>query len=216
MVVYASEPQHGEGQLDLWLQRHRRRVSPSPSPTTAHDDRAARTSRPTAVSLLSDPDRAGGGVYVMPALGGNARLVAEGGRRPRFSPDGSRIAFWTGPWLAGAGCARAWILSVHRYRPTAANRRASRTDFWTAARSGLGPRRPRACCSSAARQRTTHHRARSTGGGLHSTAENLCRLGLTGSWPSRGSPIRLKADVVGGGQEPLPAIWTEGGRAVFG
>ena len=38
----------------------------------------------------------------MPALGGNPRLVAEGGRRPRFSPDGSRIAYWTGPWLSGA------------------------------------------------------------------------------------------------------------------
>ena len=48
-------------------------------------------------------DRDGGGVYVMPALGGQARLIAEKGRRPRFSPDGSRIAYWTGPWLSGAG-----------------------------------------------------------------------------------------------------------------
>jgi eukaryotic-like serine/threonine-protein kinase len=37
----------------------------------------------------------------MPALGGDARLVAPRGRAPRFSPDGSRVAYWTGEWIAG-------------------------------------------------------------------------------------------------------------------
>jgi len=40
------------------------------------------------------------GVYVVPALGGDARLVAPDGMAPRFSPDGRSIAYWTGSWLA--------------------------------------------------------------------------------------------------------------------
>ena len=32
----------------------------------------------------------------MSTLGGDVRLVAPPGRRPRFSPDGSRMAYWVG------------------------------------------------------------------------------------------------------------------------
>jgi Tol biopolymer transport system component len=32
----------------------------------------------------------------VPALGGESRLIAREGRTPRFSPDGSQIAYWTG------------------------------------------------------------------------------------------------------------------------
>jgi Tol biopolymer transport system component len=39
-------------------------------------------------------DRDGGGIYVIPVAGGQARLIASRGRRPRFSPDGSRITYW--------------------------------------------------------------------------------------------------------------------------
>jgi hypothetical protein len=33
----------------------------------------------------------------MPSTGGPERLLAKGGRRPRFSPDGKRVLYWTGP-----------------------------------------------------------------------------------------------------------------------
>ncbi len=39
----------------------------------------------------------GGGIYTMPALGGQEpRLLVPEGRRPRFSPDGQFVAYWTG------------------------------------------------------------------------------------------------------------------------
>ena len=39
-------------------------------------------------------DRRGGGIYIIPVAGGQSRLIAARGRRPRFSPDGSRIVYW--------------------------------------------------------------------------------------------------------------------------
>ena len=39
-------------------------------------------------------------MYVVSALGGDARPIAPQGRGPKFSPDGRSIAFWTGQWLA--------------------------------------------------------------------------------------------------------------------
>jgi hypothetical protein len=41
-------------------------------------------------------ERAGGGIYTIPSLGGEPRLIAKGGREPRFSPDGARLAFVSG------------------------------------------------------------------------------------------------------------------------
>src|SRR5438876_807266 len=35
-------------------------------------------------------------------LGGDSRLIAQEGRSPRFSPDGSRIAYWVGRMLGGS------------------------------------------------------------------------------------------------------------------
>jgi serine/threonine protein kinase len=41
-------------------------------------------------------ERQGGGVYVMPSLGGQERLIAPRGQNPRFSPDGKWIVYWIG------------------------------------------------------------------------------------------------------------------------
>jgi Tol biopolymer transport system component len=100
MVVYASD--HGaDGQLDLWLQRiaggQPLRLTDAPA-----DERQPDFS-PDGRLIAFRSNRDGGGVYVMPSLGGNARLVAEHGRRPRFSPDGRNIAYWAGPWLSAQG-----------------------------------------------------------------------------------------------------------------
>ena len=48
-------------------------------------------------------DRSGGGIYIIPVAGGQSRLIAARGRRPRFSPDGSRIAYWERDENLGTG-----------------------------------------------------------------------------------------------------------------
>ena len=40
----------------------------------------------------------GGDIWVMPALGGSARRIAEAGNFPSWSPDGSSIIYESGPW----------------------------------------------------------------------------------------------------------------------
>ena len=111
MIVYASD-RAGDGQLDLWLQRTAggRPIRLTDDPA---DDREPDFS-PDGSLIVFRSNRAGGGVYVMPTSGGDARLVAEKGRRPRFSPDGRRVAYWTGPHLMiGAACPRPGIRGVH-------------------------------------------------------------------------------------------------------
>lgn len=41
----------------------------------------------------------GGDIWIMPALGGSARRVAESGNFPSWSRDGSAILYVTGPWF---------------------------------------------------------------------------------------------------------------------
>ena len=98
LAVYASD-RAGDGQLDLWLQRisggQPIRLTSDPA-----DDREPDFSSDGSLVVFRS-DRADGGIYVMPTLGGDARLIAERGHAPRFSPDGALVAYWTGPWLGG-------------------------------------------------------------------------------------------------------------------
>jgi Tol biopolymer transport system component len=98
-LVYASD-REGGGQLDLWLQRRTggqpRRLTDDPA-----DDREPDLS-PDGSFVAFRSDRDGGGVYLMPVLGGDARLIAPRGRTPRFSPDGKRLAYAVPSlWLNG-------------------------------------------------------------------------------------------------------------------
>ena len=60
------------------------------------------SSRSGASSILpygTDNPLMGGDIWVMPALGGSARRIAQKGNFPSWSPDGSRILYISGPWF---------------------------------------------------------------------------------------------------------------------
>ena len=93
LLAYASD-RGGEGHLDIWVQQP---SGGSPLQLTDHpaDDYSPHFS-PDGSQIIFRSDREDGGAYVVSALGGEPRLVAPEARRPRFSPDGGRIAYWTG------------------------------------------------------------------------------------------------------------------------
>ncbi len=101
LVVYSSD-RAGGGNLDLWVQQvsggEPRRLTNDPA-----DDHQPHFS-PAGDRIVFRSERSGGGIYVMPVLGGTPVLLAVEGRRPRFSPDGSLVAYWTGvEWVAPSG-----------------------------------------------------------------------------------------------------------------
>jgi hypothetical protein len=64
-------------------------------------------------------NRNGGGIYEVPAFGGESRLLARDGLNPRFSPDGSRVAYWVGARLAQAipGAGAVWVVPASGGQP---------------------------------------------------------------------------------------------------
>src|SRR6185503_20000176 len=83
LLAFASD-RAGQNNLDIWVQQINGgaplRLTDDPA-----DDTAPRFS-PDGSQIIFRSDREGGGVYIVPALGGAARLIAAGGRGPRFSP----------------------------------------------------------------------------------------------------------------------------------
>ncbi len=95
LLAYASD-RGGEGNLDIWV----RQVAHGEPVRLTHDEanESEPAFSPDGTQIAFRSEREGGGIYVMPALGGGEpRLVVREGRRPRFSPGGNWIAYWTGP-----------------------------------------------------------------------------------------------------------------------
>jgi Tol biopolymer transport system component/DNA-binding winged helix-turn-helix (wHTH) protein len=91
LVVYSSERQ---GNRDLYLKQ-----VPGGPPVQLTFDGAGNTSpdfSPDGSRILFRSGRDGGGIYEMAAFGGEPRLVARDGLNPRYSPDGTQVAFWIG------------------------------------------------------------------------------------------------------------------------
>lgn len=80
-------------------------------------------------------NRDGGGIYEMPALGGNARLIARDGFNPRFSPDGTQVAYWVGSRSVSAAVPESgavWVVPVAggQARQVVANFTSARHPLW--------------------------------------------------------------------------------------
>ena len=93
-LAYASD-RVSDGNLDIWLQAATGGASMRLTNHPSDDHEPAISPNGASVAFRSERD--GGGVYLVSSTGGEARRIADFGRRPRFSPNGQWIAYWVGP-----------------------------------------------------------------------------------------------------------------------
>jgi serine/threonine protein kinase/Tol biopolymer transport system component len=95
LLAYASDR---KGNLDIWVQQA---TGGTPIQVTNDTiDEREPTFSPDGAQIVFRSERGGGGLYAVPTFGGGTpRFLAEGGRRPRFSPDGKAIAYWKGSYI---------------------------------------------------------------------------------------------------------------------
>jgi serine/threonine protein kinase len=93
LVAYASD-RSLDGEPDLYIKQ-----VAGGQPIRLTSDGAGNTMpdfSPDGSRIVFRSNRDGGGVYEIPAFGGDARLLARDGLNPKFSPDGSQVAYWVG------------------------------------------------------------------------------------------------------------------------
>jgi eukaryotic-like serine/threonine-protein kinase len=131
LLAFASD-RGGQGSLDIWVQQTRQGQPLRLTTDAADEYEPTFSSDGTTIAFRSDRD--GGGIYTVPALGGTLRLIAKGGHRPRFSPDGKWIAYWSGGMGSAfvSGSTNIWVIGTNGGEPRriASEFAAARHPVW--------------------------------------------------------------------------------------
>jgi len=93
LAAYASDRAHA-GEMELYLTQ-----LSGGHPIQLTSDGVSNTNpdfSPDGSHIVFHSTRDGGGIYEIAALGGEPRLLAKHGLNPRYSPDGSELAYWVG------------------------------------------------------------------------------------------------------------------------
>jgi Tol biopolymer transport system component len=104
-VAYASDQ---SGNFDVWVRSIGEGNSIQVTSSPAHDWQPSWS--PDGLSLVFRSERDGGGLFVVPALGGSERKLCGFGYRPRWSPDGSQVLFYNSAYT-GAVKSKAYVIN---------------------------------------------------------------------------------------------------------
>jgi len=113
LIAYASDRADSTN-LDIWVQQVDGGGMARLTDDAANDYDPSFS--PDATQIAFRSERSGGGIYMVPTLGGEARLLVPEGRRPRFSPDGHWLMYGTGPAdvndVSGSSDVKVWVRPV--------------------------------------------------------------------------------------------------------
>lgn len=107
LIAYTS---NREGNFDIWVQSVDGGNLVQVTKDPAHDWQPHWS--PKENQLVFRSERDGGGLFVVPSLGGHARKVASFGYRPRWSPDGSLVLFYSAHLLGTTEPPKAYTVAL--------------------------------------------------------------------------------------------------------
>jgi DNA-binding winged helix-turn-helix (wHTH) protein len=107
MIAYSSDR---SGNFDLWVQPVSEGNPVQVTTSAAHDWQPDWS--PDGTRLVFRSERDGGGLFIVPALGGAERKIAGFGCRPRWSPDGSRILFYSSTLQNVVGVPKVYLAEL--------------------------------------------------------------------------------------------------------
>ncbi|HRH45779.1 MAG TPA: hypothetical protein PKY82_29325, partial [Pyrinomonadaceae bacterium] len=110
-VAFSSDQ---SGNFDIWVRSVGEGNSIQVTKSAAHDWQPDWSS--DGQSLVFRSERDGGGLFIVPALGGNERKLCGFGYRPRWSPDGSQILFYSSAF-PGVAKSKIYVISANGGKP---------------------------------------------------------------------------------------------------
>ena len=136
LLVYASDRAINGG-LDIWIQPLKETGTGAAARQLTNDEveDSQPAISPDGSTVAFRSERRPPGLYILPAGGGQPKLLAPDGRNPQFSPDGRSIAYWVGApggdALPPAGKTYIIPSSGGAPRPLAANLTSTACPVWS-------------------------------------------------------------------------------------